>query len=268
MAQKVEHAGQLAVITGASSGIGFELAKVFARSGFDILAVAEDLGISEAVDEIRKFGTYVEPLRADLTQADQVQMVFERIKTMNRPLEAVVLNAGVGVGGEFLDTSLAKELNMIQLNIVSLVHLTKLVLPDLVERGHGYVMFTSSIAATMPGPFFAVYAASKAFVQSFAEALRFELKDTGVTITSLQPGATDTQFFERAGMLDTKAGKDEKDDPAVVAQQGFDALMDGKDHIVAGSFMNKIQAVMAKFMTEQQGAATQGRTTKPDSSTH
>lgn len=265
MGQKIEHAGQLAVITGASSGIGFELAKVFARNGFDLLLVAEDLGISEAADEIRKFGTHVEAIRADLTQFDQVQSVYEKINSMNKPLSAVVLNAGVGVSGKFLDTSLEKELNLIQLNISSVVQLTKLVLPDLVGRGRGYLMFTSSIAATMPGPYYAVYAASKAFVQSFAEALRYEMKDTGVAITSLQPGATDTLFFERANMLDTKVGKGEKDDPAVVAQQGFDALMDGKDHIVAGSFMNKVQAVMAKFMSEKQGAAVHSKTTKPES---
>lgn len=265
MAHKLEHAGQLAVITGASSGIGYELAKVFARNGFDLIVISEDLGISAASDELRKFGVRVEAIRSDLSRFDQVEMVYDKIKSLGRPVEALVLNAGVGVGGEFVETSLAKELNMIQLNINSIVHLTKLMLPDFVNRGGGYILYTSSIAATMPGPFYAVYAASKAFVQSFAEAIRFETKDSGVNVTSLQPGATDTNFFERADMLNTKAGESEKDDPALVAQQGYDALMAGKDHVVAGSFMNKVQATMAKFMTEPQSAAAQGKDVKPKS---
>jgi uncharacterized protein len=132
-----------------------------------------------------------------------------------------------------------------------------------VKVGHGRVLFTSSLAAEMPGPYYAVYAASKAFVQSFAEAIRIEVKDKGVTVTALQPGATDTNFFARAEMLDTKAGKAKKDDPADVARQGFEALMAGKDHVVAGSYMNTIRAGVAKVITEVQGAKLQAKSTKP-----
>jgi short-subunit dehydrogenase len=131
--------------------------------------------------------------------------------------------------------------------------------------GHGRILFTSSIAAETPGPFEAVYAASKAFVQSFAGALQYENQDKGIVITALQPGATDTNFFARAEMIDTKVGHAEKDDPAQVARQGFDALMAGKDHVVAGSFMNKVNAAGAKLMSEKQGAKMQAKETKPDS---
>jgi short-subunit dehydrogenase len=143
--------------------------------------------------------------------------------------------------------------------------LTKKVLQDMVERGQGKILFTSSIAAETPGPYEAVYAASKAFVQSFAMALNHEVKDKGILITALQPGATDTNFFARADMLDTKVGHAKKDDPAKVARQGFDALMAGKDHVVAGSFMNKVNVAGAKLMSEKQGAKMQAKSTKPDS---
>jgi len=154
---------------------------------------------------------------------------------------------------------------MIQLNVVSLVHLAKFLIRDMVSEGHGRVLFTSSVAAEMPGPYYAVYAATKAFVQSFAEAIRLEVKEKGVTVTALQPGSTDTNFFARAGMLDTKAGKDKKDSPEKVAQDGFDALMAGKDHVVAGSFMNRVETTIAKFIPETQAATLQGQSVKPGS---
>src|SRR3954468_18498035 len=148
---------------------------------------------------------------------------------MGRPVDAIALNAGVGVGGPFVDTDLEAELRLIALNVSSVVQLSKYMLRDMVSRGEGRILYTSSIAAEMPAPFEAVYGASKAFDLSFAEALRNEMKDTGVTVTALQPGPTDTNFFHRAGLDATKAGQDKKDDPAQVAQQGYDAMMAGKD---------------------------------------
>jgi short-subunit dehydrogenase len=136
------------------------------------------------------------------------------------------------------------------------------------RRGHGRILFTSSIAAEMPGPYYAAYAASKAFLQSFSEAIREEVKDSGVVVTALQPGPTDTNFFARAGMLDTKAGQAKKDSPEKVAQDGYDALMHGKDHVVAGSLMNQIQALMARFISEPQAAKTHAKQTKPGSAYH
>lgn len=256
---------QFAVITGASSGIGYEMAKVFAREGFDLLVCAEDVGILEAGNAFRGMGVQVEAVQADLATFQGVQKLNDAIHALNRPLDVVVMNAGVGVGGEFLQTDLGRELAMIRLNIDSVVHLSKLVVPRMVARGSGRILITSSIAATMPGPYYAVYAATKSFELSFAEALRFELKDKGITVTALQPGATDTNFFARADMLDTPAGEAQKDDPAVVAEQAFKAVMAADDHVVAGSLMNKVQAVAAKVMTPTQGAAAQGKQTKPHS---
>ena len=255
----------LAVVTGASSGIGYELAKVFAKNGFNLLVVAEDASIVEAGTAFKSFGAEVETVQADLASYQGVETVYAKIKSMNQPIDAVALNAGVGVGGAFAETNLKDEINLIQLNIVSLVHLTKRVLPDLIRQGHGRLLFTSSLAATMPGPYYAVYAASKSFVQSFAEAIRNEVKEQGITVTALQPGATETNFFERAHMQDTKAGTSKKDDPAVVAQDGFEALMAGKDHVIAGSFMNTVQAKVANIATAPQGAAMHASQVKPGS---
>jgi short-subunit dehydrogenase len=156
-------------------------------------------------------------------------------------------------------------LNIIDVNITSTVHLAKRVLPDMVARGEGKVLFTSSIASTLPGSFQAVYNGSKSFVQSFAEAIRNEVKDTGVTITALMPGPTDTNFFHRADMEDTKVGANPPDDPAKVAQQGFDALMEGKDHVVGGSLKNKVQAVAGKVIPDTVKAQMHREQAEPGS---
>lgn len=238
-----------AVVTGASSGIGYELARQFAEHGFDLLVTATGPNIDEAAHALRGVGAQVETAQADLATYAGVEALYRAIQATGRPVDAIAINAGVGVGGEFArDTDLDAELNVINLNVVSTVHLAKRVGGDMVARGEGRILFTSSIAALMPGAFEAVYAASKAFVQSFAEALRNELKDTGVTVTALQPGPTDTNFFHRAGMDDTKVGASAKDDPADVAKQGFEALMGGKDQVLAGSLKTKLQGAAAKIM--------------------
>jgi short-subunit dehydrogenase len=254
-----------AVITGASSGIGYQLARVFAQNGFDLLIASAGEGLLDAAEQLRTLGAEVESVRVDLATAEGVDILYERIASMPRNVDAIAMNAGVGVDGEFVNTDLEAELNLIQLNIVSLVRLTKKVLPDFVARGSGRILYTSSIAAEMPGPYYAVYAASKAFVQSFAEAIRAEVKESGVVVTALQPGATDTNFFARAGMLDTAAGAGKKDDPAEVAKQGFDALMAGKDHIVAGSLKNNLQVGAARMMPETAQAQLHAKQTKPGS---
>jgi short-subunit dehydrogenase len=186
------------------------------------------------------------------------------IQKSGRAVDAIALNAGVGAGGDFVrETMLDADLNVIDLNVRSTVHLAKLVLQDMVRRGQGRVLFTSSIAATMPGTFNAVYNASKAFIQSFAQAVRNELKETGVTITALMPGATETNFFHRADMDDTNVGRSEKDDPADVAKAGFEALMAGDDHIVAGSFKNKVQAAMAHVLPDTMTAEMHRKQAEP-----
>ena len=200
-------------------------------------------------------------LKQDLATYEGVENLYAALK--GKDLDVAAINAGVGVSGRFVETDLQKEMNLMQLNMVEAVHLAKLLVKDFVAKKEGHLLFTSSIAAEMPGPYYAVYAASKAFLQSFSEALREELKEDNVVVTALQPGPTDTNFFARAGMEDTKAGKAKKDSPADVAQDAFDALMAGKDHVVAGSFKNKVQSTMAKFISEKAGAKMQGRDVKP-----
>jgi short-subunit dehydrogenase len=206
----------LAVVTCASSGIGFELARQFAEHGFDLVVVGEDESIVRAADELRDLRVGVESVRADLARAADVDRLWERVRARGRPVAAIAINAGPGVGGPFVDNDLEEELRLIDLNVMSVVRLAKYAVRDMVSRGSGRILLTSSIAAGMPAPFLAVYGASKAFVQSFAEALHYELKDTGVSVTAIQPGL------------------DEKDDPAVVARQGFEAMMAGRPRVVAG----------------------------------
>ena len=257
---------QFAVVTGASSGIGYELAKQFAEHGFDLLVAAEDDGIDAAARTLAGMGVATTPLQVDLATYEGVEQLYAEINKIGRPLDAIAINAGVGVGGDFThQTELSDELNLISLNVISPVHLAKRVLKDMVARGQGRVLFTSSIAALMPGPFEAVYAASKAFVQSFSEALRNELKDSGVTITALQPGPTETNFFHRAGLDDTKVGTSKKDDPAEVAKQGFEALMNGEDHVVAGSLKTKAQAAMTNVLPATANAEQHRKMAEPGS---
>lgn len=256
----------LAVVTGASNGIGYELARQFAQHGFDLLVTSTGSSINDAAQAFEQLGAKVQTVEADLATYDGVEKLYHEIKAIGQPVEAIAINAGVGVGGDFTyETDLKDELNLINLNVVSSVHLAKRVVKDMVERGYGRILFTSSIAALMPGPFEAVYAASKSFIQSFSEALRNELKDTGVTVTALLPGPTDTDFFHRAEMDDTKAGSSKKDDPAEVAKQGFEALMAGKDSVIAGSLMTKIQGAVANMLPDTANAELHRKLTEPGS---
>jgi uncharacterized protein len=256
----------LAVVTGASNGIGYELAKQFAQHNFDLLVTATGPSINEAARAFEKLGAQVETVEADLATYEGVETLYSKIKATGRSVDAIAINAGVGVGGDFArETDLKDELNLIELNVVSSVHLAKRVVKDMVDRGQGRILFTSSIAALMPGTFEAVYAASKAFIQSFSQALRNELKDTGVTVTALMPGPTDTNFFHRAEMDDTKAGADKKDDPAQVAKQGFEALMAGKDHIIAGSLKTKIMGAASQILPDPLKAEVHRQLTEPGS---
>ncbi len=259
----------LAIITGASSGIGFELAKVFGKNGYDLVVVAENEKIFTAKTDLELTGAKVHAYQIDLSNYTDVEEFYHIVSDLDRPIDAIALNAGIGVGGSFAkQTSLEDELTMLNLNVVSTVHLSKRIVKMMLKQGRGKVLFTSSIASLMPGPFEAVYAASKAFVQSFAIALRNELTDTGITVTSLMPGATETNFFHRAGMDDTKIGKSKKDDPALVAQQGFDALMEGRDHVIAGSLMNNLQGGLTKIIPETMAASMHRAQAEPENKNH
>jgi short-subunit dehydrogenase len=256
----------LAVVTGASSGIGFELAKQFAEHDFDLIVAAEDDAIHAAASELEALGVNAEAVQVDLSTADGVDRLYGRIASAGRPVEAVALNAGVGAGGAFAtDTTLEDELRLIDLNVRSTVHLTKQIVRDMVDRDHGRILFTSSIASTMPGAYQAVYNASKSFVQSFALALHNELKDTDVTVTSLMPGPTDTEFFERADMLDTKVGAGDKDDPADVARDGFEALMAGDERVVSASLKTKLQGRASRLLPDSAKAAMHRKMAEPGS---
>jgi short-subunit dehydrogenase len=255
----------LAVVTGASSGIGRGLAKQFAENGFDLIVAAEDAELADAARELEGLGASVDAVRVDLATDDGVDQLYARIKAGGRPVDAVALNAGVGVGGPFLETDLKEELRLIDLNVRSTVHLAKHVVRDMVARGEGRVLITSSIASTMPGPFQAVYNASKSFDQSFALALRNELKDTGVTVTSLMPGPTDTEFFERADMEDTKVGAGDKDDPADVARDGFEALMNGDERVVSASLKTKAQGRFSRVLPDSVKAEMHRKMAEPGS---
>lgn len=261
----------LAAVTGASSGIGLELAREFAEHGFDLVIAAENVGVETAAAQLSaSTGADVMAVRVDLARPDGPEILYRRIQDTGRPLDAIALNAGVGAGGAFASnagdaTELADELQIVDLNVRSTVHLAKLVLRDMVARNQGRVLFTSSIASTMPGAFQAVYNASKSFVQSFALALRNELKDTDVTVTSLMPGPTDTEFFERADMLDTKIGADDKDDPADVARDGFEALMAGKERVVSHSAKTKAQGRGSRFLPDSVKAQMHRQMAEPGS---
>ncbi len=254
----------LALVTGASSGIGLELARQFAEHGFDLVVAAEDAGLEPVAASLAEHGGAVEGVRVDLADPDGVEELWARTRALGRPIDAAALNAGIGSGGAFADAPLERDLELVDLNVRSTVHLAKHVVRRMAERGEGRILFTSSIASTMPGSFQSVYNASKSFVQSFALALRDELKDTGVTVTALMPGPTDTEFFERADMLDTKVGaSDAKDDPADVAAQGFEALMDGDERVVAGSLSTKLQGKGSRFMPDRAKAAMHRRMAEP-----
>src|SRR5579875_3065270 len=258
-------AEKLAVVTGASSGIGYNLAKVFAENGYDLIIAAEDAGIQSVASEFKSLGVTVTPVQADLATFDGCRQFWQQVESTGRTLDAIAINAGVGVGGLFVDTDLQKEINLVRLNCESTVHIAKYAVQKMVKQGAGRILITSSIAAEMVAPKEAVYAASKAFDLSFAKSLRYELKDSGITVTALQPGPTDTNFFERADLGDTKAGTEGKKDsePYDVAKQGFEALMSGEEHVYSASLSTKIQGALAGIAPEGLVAKMHEKMTAP-----
>ena len=256
----------LALVTGASSGIGRELARVFAREGFDLVVTAEDAAIEEVAAELRAHGGTVHAVRADLRTPSGVDTVYSAATAIG-PLDAAALNAGVGQGGRFLDIDVEDEQAVIDLNVSSTVRLAKHVLRDMSGRGAGRVLITSSIAATMPGTYQAVYNASKSFLQSFSEAVQAELRDddSEVTVTALMPGPTETEFFHRADMDDTPVGSSPKDDPAQVAEHGYQAMLKGQDKVFGGSVTSRAQGRLAGLLPDRLKAAMHRRMAAPGS---
>jgi short-subunit dehydrogenase len=251
-----------AIVTGASSGIGLHLAKELRARGYDLVVSAENQEIHDAADSLRGAGTHVWGVQSDLATADGVEKLLTAVEEIGRPVAVLCLNAGVGNAGPFIETSLEDDLRLIALNVAAPVNLAKQLLPDMVSRGQGRVLVTASVAGVMPGPWYATYAASKSFLLSWAEAIRYELRDSGVTVTALMPGPTDTDFFDRAGMQDTEVAATDKDRPEDVARDGVDALMDGQDHVVAHSWRNKVQVALGKGLPEPAKARVHAAMTR------
>ncbi len=231
-----------AIVTGASSGIGAELAAICAWEGFDLLVAADRPEILEAGARFRRLGAATDVVEADLATLAGVERLWDAVG--GRPVDALLANAGHGLGRAFLDQDFSDVRHVIDTNVTGTIYLVHLAGRQMRARGKGRILLTGSIAGFMPGTFQAVYNGTKAFVDSFSFALRAELKDSGVTVTCLMPGATETEFFERADMLDTHVGQSQKDDPADVARVGFDAMMRGDGDVVSG-WKNKLQSAIA-----------------------
>jgi uncharacterized protein len=252
----------LAMVTGASAGIGYELAKCCAEQGFDLLVAADQPAIQAAAQEFRALGAAVEAIEADLATLDGVDKLYAA--THGRPVEALLANAGHGLGHGFLDQHFDEVRHVLDTNITGTIYLIQKVGRDMRARDRGRILITGSVAGFMPGSFQAVYSGTKAFLNSFSFALRNELKETHVTVTCLMPGATATEFFERADMLDTKVGQQEKDDPADVAKAGFEAMMQGEGDIVTG-WKNKLQTTVANVTPSDMLAERHRQIAEPGS---
>jgi len=232
----------LAVVTGASAGIGRELARCCAEHGYDLVIAADQPEIAQAAQELEAFGGRIDWVQTDLATEEGVSRVVQTVG--GRPVDALLANAGHGLGHAFLEQDFAAVRHVVDTNITGTIDLIQRLAAPMVARGKGRILITGSIAGFLPGSFQAVYNGTKAFIDSFSFALRNELKDSGVTVTCLMPGATDTEFFERAGMLDTAVGQGKKDSAAEVAKIGFEAMLKGEGDVVSG-WRNKLQVAVA-----------------------
>ena len=233
----------LAVVTGASSGIGRELARCCAEHGYDLVIAADQPEIAQAAQELESKGDKVEWVQADLATEEGVSRLVQAVG--GRPVDALLANAGHGLGKGFLEQDFAEVEHVVNTTVTGTIYLIQRIASDMRQAGGGKILITGSVAGFMPGSFQAVYNGTKAFIDSFSWALRNELKDTGITVTCLMPGPTDTEFFVRADLMDTKVGTDDKKaDPAEVARIGYKAMMDGEGDVVAG-LKNKLQVAAA-----------------------
>ena len=252
----------LAVVTGVSTGIGLELARQCAQNGFDLIVAADEPEIAKAAEDLRHAGAQVESVEADLATEGGVKMLIDRIGA--RPVDALLANAGRGLGHAFLDQDWAAIRHVIDTNVTGTLALVHAVGRDMRARTKGRILITGSIAGLMPGAYHAVYNGSKALLDSFAFALRAELKDSGVTVTCLMPGATETEFFERADLEDTKIGQSKKADPVAVAKAGFKAMMNGDGDVVPG-WQAKLQSAIANIMPAEMLARQHAKMAAPGS---
>ncbi|MCJ2010996.1 SDR family NAD(P)-dependent oxidoreductase [Methylobacterium sp. J-076] len=249
----------LALVTGGSSGIGLELAKQFARNGFDVAITGSSDKVHDDAAELRDLGAEAYPHKADAATYEGVEGFWTFVMDLGRPVQAAALNVGIGQGGAFVDNDLKDEFRLIA--ITGTVHLAKRVVQHMVPNGRGRILITSSVSATLPTPFETVYGPSKAFGFMFAESLREELRDTGVTVTALLLGATDSQFHKNAGMGTSAIDHGQKNDRTEVARQGFEALMNDVDHVVGGDTETKQQVVDNRRTPEPEKAARHAKLT-------
>ncbi len=259
-------AKELAFVTGASSGIGYQLAKQLAERGYDLAITAQDDRLAGAARDFQAIGAEVIAIQADATQQDEVAAAWKKIELTGRPVTVACINAGIGEGGNFAtETSLDQEMAIVALNCGSTVQFAKYVAKQMAQHGSGNILFTASIASETTSPGMAVYSASKAFVLSLSKSLRFELKDVGVNVTALQPGPVDTDFFDVAHMNDTKIGTEGKksNEPDEVAKVGLDALFDGKEHVYAADFMTKLEGAVANITPSSLQAKMQEKMMEP-----
>lgn len=255
----------LAVVTGASSGIGRELAIECAKEGFDLVIAADQGPLEETAATLREMGATVDTIVVDLATPAGVSALVQKIGS--RPVEALLANAGHGLGRAFLDQDFADIRHVINTNVTGTLDLLHQVARGMRAQGRGHILVTGSVAGRMPGSFQAVYNATKAFIDSFCFALRDELRDSGVSVTCLMPGPTDTEFFERADMMDTDVATGPKASPADVARAGFEAMMDGESDVVAG-WKNKLQALMANVTPDEVLAQRHRKMAEPGSARH
>ncbi len=257
----------LAVVTGASTGIGYELAWLCAKHGFDLVVAADEPEIDRAADDFRSLGAQVASLIVDLSTQDGVDRLCDLIAAQGRPVDALCANAGRGLGKAFLDQDFRRMRRMIDTNITGTVYLIHRLGRDMRARGHGRILITGAIAGLVPGSFQAVYHATKAFIDNFAYGLQNELKDSGVSVSCLMPGATETDFFRRADMLDTPIGRSEESDPAEVAEQGYAAMMKGEADVASG-WRNQLMAALASIAPAEMLADQGRRIAAPDAARH
>ncbi|HVV27765.1 MAG TPA: SDR family NAD(P)-dependent oxidoreductase [Rhizomicrobium sp.] len=263
MAQSRPYTGKFSIVTGASTGIGLELAKCCAQDGYDLLIAADEPEIEDAAAELRTLGKgVVEALQADLSTTEGVDRLIAAAK--GRSVDHLIANAGRGLGKAFLDQDWKDARFVLDTNVTGTIYLIHRIGNAMRSAGRGRILITGSIAGFMPGSYQAVYNGTKAFLDSFAYAIREELRDTGVTVTCLMPGPTETEFFERADMMDTKVGTEDKMSATDVARLGFEAMMAGEGQVITG-WRNKMQAAMSHVMPAEKLAEQHTKVAAPGS---
>jgi short-subunit dehydrogenase len=261
----MEMKNQYVLITGATSGIGYELAKLFAQNGYHLVVVSRSHDqLLEKANEFKKYGVKVVSMVKNLFNEDDVFSMYAELKLSNISPEILINDAGQGAYGKFEDTDIHRELDIVNLNINAVLILTKLFLKDRLDKGSGKILNLASIASKAPGPWHSVYHGTKAFILSWSEAIREELKDSGITVTALLPGPTDTDFFNKAHMNKSKIleDKDNLSSPAEVAKDGYKALMSGEDKVISG-MKNKLTVAMSNLATDSMAAYRMGEMQKP-----